>query len=153
MNWIGPDNLGLIPERADYTFISPEAEKELKATRSGPLTAGEIMLLRSISGSVLEGDTSFEKPNLTPFEQRSYRHTIADYLNWQDRQIGAKLAQRAGEIFGPGGEARPAAATQWVTSPVPGSFKTASVTTVVVLLAIGAVLLALKSGRRHHDQR
>jgi len=54
---------------------------------------------------VLDGDTGFDKPVLTPYEQGAYRRAIADYLHWQDSQIGAKLLQRADAIFGPGGEA------------------------------------------------
>ena len=149
---------------ADYTFVSPEAEADLKAKRSGPLTAAELSLLRSISDSVLDGDTGFEKPALTQYEQEAYRRSIKDYLAWQDAQVGAKLTARAEAIFGPGGEADTLAKAQRIVAGAKTNAAIAamraggrgssvltkpSTTAIVVLVGIGllATLFLLPGGK------
>ena len=120
---------------ADWTFVSPDSEAELKVKRSGPLTSSEKDLLRSISASVLDGDTGFDKPVLSQYEQEGYRRTIKDYLAWQGAQVGAKLVKRADEIFAPGGEAsqytkvatRPGVAWSRTTMPQVTKVNTAAI--------------------------
>ena len=81
------------------TFIAVGTEADLKKARTGPLTANEKALLRSISASSLDGDLGFENPSLTAYEQGAYRRSIADYLNWYDKVVSEELKRRADAEF------------------------------------------------------